>query len=378
MRRADAAAARAIERWLDDDDDAAARELRTALSLDPEDSIARALEGGMQGRAPREDEDDATVRELGHALLDFEAERFDEAGDRARSTLEREPANPLALVLLGEIAREYDNLTDAEQFFHAASGPLDECAHVHYALAWVQEKQKRFDEALERIDRSLELRGDSARAWSLLAKIHARRGSLDEGLAAIQTARRQLADGGKIRPGGDLHLLNIEAAILDDAGRHGDAQELFRQILVHEPESAQVWFNLALSLDTDHRVIEAVEAYEKAIELAGDEPDPRCFTSLAHLFQGGSLPGCAACVEFFDAHPEYLDRDRAYDNWCRAVEADRGKESLVENALLGIAMRFDDRGKLLAFLEEVAEREPGSSQSLRAHRLIRRLKVRRK
>ena len=66
------------------------------------------------------------------------------------------------------------------------------------------------------------------------------------------------------------------------------------------------------------------------------------------------------------------------DNWCRAVEADRGKESLVENALLGIAMRFDDRGKLLAFLEEVAEREPGSSQSLRAHRLIRRLKVRRK
>ena len=112
--------------------------------------------------------------------------------------------------------------------------------------------------------------------------------------------------------------MNIEAAMLDSDGRHEEAQRLFRKILEFEPESGLVWFNLGLSLDTAHKVVEAIDAYEKSIQFSDNERT-RALLCLSHIYNGAQRGTCSKCDAFYAAHPEYLDKEQAFGFWKRAI-----------------------------------------------------------
>lgn len=381
QREADAVAARATARWLDLYDDAGtlAREART---IDPNDATAVALDAWVHERPAPNENRHPLARALYDAIAFTEADDRDELDggsdepidsldiDKSLAdVLEAEPANGLALTLRGRIARREDRRLDAEEFFSGALRTLEECAYVHRSLAWLYEKSKRYDDALLRIKRAVSLKPESSRSLALLAKIHARRGSLDKGLAAIERAKNALGDRE------DTFLYTIEGSLLDEAGRREEARACFRKVLDADPRNSQGWFNLALSYDADHRIGEAVEAYENAVRYSRHDPDERSLTNLAHLYSGASKGTCVTCDELYAAHPEYLDLERGFEYWQRAVEADDGAESDVAPAFLPIGLRFD-RDKVIAFLDRIASREPDSAQSRRNARLLRHFRMR--
>ena len=168
--------------------------------------------------------------------------------------------------------------------------------------------------------------------------------------------------------------MNIEAAMLDSDGRHEEAQRLFRKILEFEPESGLVWFNLGLSLDTAHKVVEAIDAYEKSIQFSDNERT-RALLCLSHIYNGAQRGTCSKCDVFYAENPQYLDKEQAFGFWKRAVVSDDGRESSAFRTILGMSFGFP-RGEVLEFLEEVSAREPDSPRSRRTQQIIRKVRTR--
>lgn len=367
---ADMLADRAAALWFDDRDAEAVTTADRAIEINPANRTAHALVAIVRDLDPEDVGADDTARALAKAVrLQFKKVTQDDADDLLETILEVDPLNTFAMALRGRIARRQGRVDDAEKYLRQVESALDDCAEVHECLGWVYDKRGRYDEAITHCERAIDIRPDSGPAWTLLAKLHARRGTLDEGLVVVQRAK---AEAGRRQ---FLQVMNIEAAMLDESGRRKEAQEIFRKILELSPDSGQVWFNLGLSLDSDHQTIEAAKAYETSIE-NGDAERVRALLSLAHIYCGASSGSCGDCDDFYASHPEYLDSERAFEYWKRAVVADAGKQAQAYETMLGMSFRFP-RGEVLEFLEEVAAREPDSPRSRRLERIIRKTRVRR-
>lgn len=358
----------AIEHYLDGEEDAARERLARAIDLDPSQPSAAALLAALTGRAPRTEDPLVLTLADGARHVESDPDRADASLARA---LEIEASNPLALVLRARIARDEHRVADADVLFQAVAPLLPQSAYVRWALAWIDERRGRPLEALAHAELATEMNPQWVRAWSLLAKVHARLGNLEQGLAAIEQANRLAGDG-------DPHVMNIHAALLEESGRREESRALYRRMLDEDPDDPQTLYNLGFSYDTDHLLREAVDAYERSLERSGDRPDPKTLTALANLYSGASRGTCGQCDTAFDENPDLYDLDRARHYFDRAIRADRGDRSDVHGAFIGIALRFEDRDDVLRMIREQAETHAGTPRGARLARLARQLELRKR
>ena len=118
-------------------------------------------------------------------------------------------------------------------------------------------------EAVERIRASIEIDPGSADAWSNLALALQ---SLDRGAAAVNA----LKEAARRAPRSPEVLANLSAAELG-LGRVRDAETSARGATLVDPNYAAGWYNLALALEPQGRLLEALDAVTRAAGLASKE-----------------------------------------------------------------------------------------------------------
>src|SRR5260221_11633892 len=117
---------------------------------------------------------------------------------------------------------------------------------LHYSGVGLYQSGK-FDAAIERIRASLDVDPREADAWSNLAIALQASGRQDLALNAFIEAARLDPNSPKI-------LANLAGAQLS-SGRHADAEASARQLLAQDTNLAVGWFTLALSLETQGRML---------------------------------------------------------------------------------------------------------------------------
>lgn len=133
---------------------------------------------------------------------------------------------------------------------------------LHYSGVVLYQAGK-IPEAAERIRASLELEPTSSEAWSNLALVLESAGRREAAVNALKKAA-------KLAPGAPEILTNLAAAELA-LGRVNDAEASARGAIGVEAQHAAGWHNLALALEPQGRLLEAMDAASRAATLAPSE-----------------------------------------------------------------------------------------------------------
>jgi predicted O-linked N-acetylglucosamine transferase (SPINDLY family) len=146
---------------------------------------------------------------------------------------------------------------------------------LHYSGVVLHQSGK-FDAAIERIRASLAIDPQEADAWSNLAIALQASGRQDLAINAFVEAAR-------LAPNSSSVLANLAGAQLL-AGRHAEAEASARQLLAQDGTFAAGWFTLALALQPQGRMLEALDAVTRAAGLA---PDQEGFAGLKAQIETG-------------------------------------------------------------------------------------------
>ncbi len=133
---------------------------------------------------------------------------------------------------------------------------------LHYSGVVLYQSGK-FDAAIERIRASLAVDPKEPDAWSNLAIALRASGRQEAALDAFAEAARLAPDSPKI-------LANLASAQLL-SGRHAEAEASARRLLALDSTVAVGWFTLALCLQPQGRMLEALDAVTRAAGLAPGE-----------------------------------------------------------------------------------------------------------
>jgi protein O-GlcNAc transferase len=146
---------------------------------------------------------------------------------------------------------------------------------LHYSGVVLYQSGK-FDAAIERIRASLAVDPHEADAWSNLAIALKASGRDDAALEAFAEAARLAPNSSKI-------LANLASAQML-SGRHAEAEATTRRLLAQDGNSAAGWFTLALCLQPQGRMLEALDAATRAAGLA---PDQESYAGLKAQLENG-------------------------------------------------------------------------------------------
>jgi Flp pilus assembly protein TadD/predicted Ser/Thr protein kinase len=246
--------------------------------------------------------------------LNLERKDREHAVDLLRQAREIDRGDSQPLFILIDLALADNDLAKAEATLAELETLVPGDARVLDRKARILSAQGKTEEAIELLERSVRLRPDWKRLYSL-AQMEYRHGKVPE-------ARRDLGNLLEIAPGnvyglsllgeielvnGDLHeavrryselvrrsstpnrLSNLGLAylLLHDYGR---AAEVFREVMEHAPRNPALLINLADACHLLGRTEEARRHYQRVIELAGSEGGPENLGSraqaLAHLGRG--------------------------------------------------------------------------------------------
>ncbi len=134
---------------------------------------------------------------------------------------------------------------------------------LHYSGVVLYQAGK-IPEAAERIRASLKLEPASPDAWSNLAMVLDSAGRREAAVNALKEAAN-------LAPRSPQILANLSAAELA-IGRVADAEASARRAIAADSKHAAGWHNLALTLEPQGRLLEALDAASRASTLAPDEP----------------------------------------------------------------------------------------------------------
>jgi len=118
-------------------------------------------------------------------------------------------------------------------------------------------------EAFERLRASVNLDADKPDAWSNLGLVLQ---AIGHKRAAVETFER----ASRIDPSSDDILANLGAAYAAE-GRHAEAETTARRIVARDSTNAKAWFLLAIVLQPQGRMLEALDAVARAVKLAPNE-----------------------------------------------------------------------------------------------------------
>ncbi|MFO1312205.1 MAG: tetratricopeptide repeat protein [Burkholderiales bacterium] len=118
-------------------------------------------------------------------------------------------------------------------------------------------------EAFERLRASVDLDASKADAWSNL-------GLVLQALGNAPDAARAFERASELDHASDDILVNLGAAYAA-LGRHADAEAAARRVVARDATMAKAWFLLAIALQPQGRMLEALEAVTRAVGLAPNE-----------------------------------------------------------------------------------------------------------
>ena len=193
--------------------------------------------------------------------------------------LEREPANAQACCVIGHAALSQSDYQKAGIWFTRASSFAPECAEAHFGLGIVHRRLSRTREALACFEQAIRLKADDAEALVEQAEVLNELGELEDAEDSFSLA---LA----FEP--DLYRANLGyGKFLRASGQLEKALVYLRRSAELSTASREAWFELGLTLNAAADTTAARAAYEKAIELAPDQPTAYVNLGLIYLAQLG-------------------------------------------------------------------------------------------
>ena len=154
---------------------------------------------------------------------------------------------------------------------------------LHYSgVAFYQ--SGRLAEALDRLRASVAIDDRNADAWSNLGLVLQ---AIGHGRAAVEVFEK----AAQIAPDAPEILCNLASGLSAD-GRHDDAEALARRLIARDGTFAKAWFILALALETQGRMLEALEAVTRAAGLASDQEGYAGFKAVIETGIGAPEKAC--------------------------------------------------------------------------------------
>jgi tetratricopeptide (TPR) repeat protein len=320
---------------LANEDDAALASARRAQELKPEWEPAVMLEAQvLQKKSPSAaakrlgdyvaKNPDAAEARLNYARLLVLDKRYAEARGEFQKVLDANPNNPDVGYAVGVLAFQLKEYAVAEQTLkRVLSMRYRDPDGVRYLLGQIAEEQKRWPQAIQWYEQIQE--GDQAlNARLRTAGAIAKQGKLDE-------ARKYLQQVATDNPAEEVQLTVVEAQLLRDANKHGEAFALLGEALKRQPEQPELLYDYALTAeklekfdllesnlrkliqvrpehahaynalgysfaDRNQRLPEARKLVEKALELSPE--DYYIIDSLGWVqYREGDLKGAAATLQ---------------------------------------------------------------------------------
>jgi len=339
LRESEATLDRAVTAWLDGDSEKAFEEIETVRLPQPKNStVVFLLDQKRSGDQEWEAPDEQDPKDL-HP--------------------------PLAAALLGKSAARAGDLRLAERELSAAARLLPACFRVHQELGSVFTRLFRFQEAEQALIHAASLAPESHTVWRDLAFIHEKRGSIEPGVAAANRALGICRD--------DIDTQRILASLKDQEGEREDARAILSQLLDRNPEDYASMYLLGLSLDRDHRIAEAVEFYRQVLGVHASHA--HSLINLAYLHSGALKGKCPSCDRAYAESPECFDLAKAEHYVLRALEEDRGADAALTRTAVDVALRIEDRTRIVELLEKLTEPVPKTSEILQLQQTLRALKI---
>jgi len=234
-------------------DEAALASARRAQELRPEWEAAVLLEAQiLQKKSPAAaakrlgdyvaKNPDAADARLNYARVLVLDKRYPEAREQFQKVLDANPKNPEVAYAVGVLAFQLKEYGVAENTLKRVLGMrYRDPDAVRYLLGQVAEEQKRWPQAIQWYEQIQE--GDHAlNARMRTAGAMAKQGKLDD----ARTYLRQVASD---NPGDEVQLTVVEAQLLRDAQRHGDAFTLLGEALQRQPEQPELLYDYALTAE---------------------------------------------------------------------------------------------------------------------------------
>ncbi|MBN2427665.1 MAG: tetratricopeptide repeat protein [Deltaproteobacteria bacterium] len=187
----------------------------------------------------------------------------------AKDLTVRYPGHGLGWKVLGQILEQQERIDDALQPMQKALELLPEDPDVHNVLGVLMQKKVRLDEAGKLFCRALDLRPDFPAALSNLGNLYRGQGRLQESETCFRRA---------LKSGPNAAIYNNLGANLLDQRRIIEAEDCYRHALKIQPDSALAHINLGVSLRYQGRLEEAIASQRRALKL-----DPDCPEKNSHL-----------------------------------------------------------------------------------------------
>ena len=259
----------------------------------------RGAAGREDAEGPRADPKDKAHlhRAIMRAQSAFGAGDEDAAAAELRAALSEDEGLLDAHQLLGTITLLAGEPEPAIGHFRSALALDPEHRQSLLGLANAYRELGRIDEAVVGYRRLLDVAGQDAKATMALARIHVDRGELSEAERVLAAAAE-----GREPPAVVTNKLGEVMALL---GRGGDAEARFRQAISSNPELGEAHFNLAVLLDESGRTEDAIAAYRQAAELRARDHRPRFNLGRLHGRRGRADLQIEAYREAVEAAPDF-------------------------------------------------------------------------
>jgi len=192
---------------------------------------------------------------------------FDQAEATCRKVQKLQPLNFNALQILGAIALERRNYRQAVKFLAAASDIHRDIPGLIVNLGLAYKHNRQFQQAKKSFQRAIELDRDFGPAYYNLAVIMADENDLPSSYSLLCESERCRSD--------HVPTLELLANVLMRLGFSSEAADIYQRLLQSGTPTADLYFSLGFTHQSNKNYLGAAEAYTKAIELAPERIDIR-------------------------------------------------------------------------------------------------------
>ena len=250
------------------------------------------------------------------------------------------PGASLELELRARLARNPGNAVSTEQ------------------LAGVLAQRGRLDEAIQLLQRTLDLSPGEQTMRLALSRILLQSGDLEGALRHLKLLRPPLRSS--------FETQTTEAGVLGMLGRHFEQVEIYKKLLRHYPTEPRLWERLGNALKYSGRTTEAVRAFQRSVKIAPDYGEgwwalanvktfrfnPGDLAEMRKALSGRLEPNCAAQLNFalgkaLEDHGEHEAAFRHYDEGNRIKAREFAPEQMstvrLENYVDQTIATFDQQ-----------------------------------
>ena len=206
---------------------------------------------------------------MGRANMLLNPGRWDEAQEAYDKVTELKPEDYTVWLRKAEVVSSIGDINESAEAYDRAISLIPANDTEEIALAYAAKSEdlavaERWDDALEAVNKSLELNPKSGVWWHFKAFVLTELDRKEEALAAFDEALRQNPE--------DFDNMGWKASLLMEMKRYNESIEAYDKTLGLIPENnteklAQLWLSKGKALNKSGRQEEAKEAFQRSLEL---------------------------------------------------------------------------------------------------------------